>query len=315
MGRRFPIDVSFRYKGDEYRPDDFLQAVPAGAYLRENNQYALVVTRKISPEHGRKLTPNKMLNALLKGQSARSVDRWVSHARAEDAAQTYGALAAQWAAEGRNPDDIIGATAWTTGSPSKVLRNIVAKAAEWPVKTPNTEISLKEESAEYCVLEASWTVPQIQTGRLPYATPLAGGSVSYDVQGSPIITGQRSTPMILTIPKAPMPEAGYPMAFYHHGTDGRATQVYTRGTTLADGTATREGSVAELAATRGWAASGMGGHMSADHQDQLPLLNWVLDLNDFVSLNMGEYNFLNMKAMRGNIMQSGGRTDGPSAVW
>ena len=303
LGKRFPIFVEYRFEGDEYRPDEFLQVVPAGEYLRENNQYALVVTRKISPKHANKLIPNEMLNALLKGKSARSVDGKVSEARAADAAATYGALIAQWNQEGRNVDDIIGATAWTTGEPSKTLRNLVHKVAAWDTPAPSTELTLKAENDDYCIIEASWNLPTIQTGNFPFVTPLDGGAVQYSAEGEPVVQSYRSTPMILTIPKTPMPQDGYPMVFYHHGTDGRATQVYERGYTQADGTLTPVGSPAHIAASRGWAASGMGGHMGADHQDQLPALDALADLIPGISLNIGAYNFMNLNSMKGNMMQ------------
>lgn len=42
-GKRFPIAVSYREKGDEYRPDGLLQVLPVGQYLKENTTYALIV--------------------------------------------------------------------------------------------------------------------------------------------------------------------------------------------------------------------------------------------------------------------------------
>lgn len=302
-GRRFVIDVEYKFKGDEYRPEDLLQVLPAGQYLKENTTYALVVTRDIAPEHASKLEPNEILNALLKGKDPRKEDKKISKSMASKALSVYQSLRAQWDIEGRDVNDIIGATVWTTGSPSAKMKNLAEQVAQWPAPQPVSEFVVKEETDDYCIIESEWSVPGIQQGAFPYVLPIAGGQVEYTSHGEPIVTYHRTTPFVLTIPKTPMPEQGYPVLFYNHGTDGNAAQVFERGTTVADGTLTRQGSPAQVAAIRGWAATGMGGHFGADHQDQIPVLDAIVDGIDGLSLNIGAYNFMNIKSMRGNMMQ------------
>lgn len=302
-GRRFVIDVEYRFEGDEYRPDDLLQVLPQGQYLRENTTYALVVTRAISPKHASKLEPNEILNALLKGKDPRKKDKKISRSMAQKALAVYQPLKDQWRREGRNVDDIIGATVWTTGKPSAKMQNLAEQVAQWPAPVPTSDFRLKEQTDDYCIVESSWKVPGIQKGLFPYILPVSGGQVEYRANGEPIVTYQRDTPFVLTIPKTAMPIEGFPVLFYNHGTDGSAAQVYERGRTLAGGVATRDGSPAEMAAIRGWAATGMGGHFGSDHQDQIPVLDDILDGINGFSLNIGAYNFMNIKSMRGNMMQ------------
>ncbi|MCL6269354.1 hypothetical protein M3P05_05265 [Sansalvadorimonas sp. 2012CJ34-2] len=301
-GMRFPIKVSFREKGDEYRPDELLQVLPAGKPLKENNKYALVVTRKVSPEHAKKLIPNPVLKALLENKNPQSVDKDISSEDAQRALAIYAPLREQLQIDQIAANDIIGATVWTTGSPTSSLDNLGRWAVEQGAPQPLTEFKQVEVNPEYCVVESKWRVPGLQSGLLPY--PLLGGKIKYDDNNNPVVQYDRDTPLVITIPRTEMPSDGYPMMFYNHGTGGYATQSYMRGATLADGTKSRQGSPAQVAAQRNWATAAMGGHFGADHEDSIGVINVIADLIPGLSLNIGTYNFMNLPAMRGNFEQS-----------
>ncbi|CAM3754540.1 hypothetical protein [Parendozoicomonas haliclonae] len=301
-GTRYPVRVSYREKGDEYRPDGLLQVLPAGKPLKENTQYALVVTREVSPDHANNLVPNPVLTALLDRRDPRSVDGKIKSADASRALAIYAPLAEQLRYDGIASDDVIGAIVWTTGHPSSVMGNLGRWASEQPAPAPASEFRQLEMTPEYCVIGSSWNVPGLQSGLFPYA--LTGGKIKYDHQGNPVVQYQRETPLVITIPRTDMPADGYPMMFYNHGTAGYADQAHQRGETLADGTLSQDGSPAQVAGQRGWATAGMGGHMGADHEDSTGFLNVIADLIPGLSLNIGTYNFMNLDSMRGNFEQS-----------
>ena len=301
-GRRFPIHISYREKGDEYRPDGLLQVLPAGQYLQENTTYALIVKRSISPEHQHKLIVNPVLHALLRDKNPRDVDRKISSHMASKAQTVYQPLVNQIQREGMPAESIIGATVWTTGKPGDVLQNLVERVLGWQIPSANTDLTLLKETDDFCILQSSWAVPGLQKGNLPYAMPWEGGEIEYDLQGQPVVQYQRNAPFIITIPKMTMPANGFPMMFYHHGTGGLATQVFERGYTNAQD-ATPQGSPAEMAAIRGWAASGMAGHLGGDHQEQVPLYDFLGDALKLDLLSITAYNSINIKAMRDNYLQ------------
>src|SRR5690606_29826399 len=153
---------------------------------------------------------------------------------------------------------------------------------------------------DYCVLQSSWKAPGLQRGLIPYFTD---GTIAFNSSGNPITQYQRTTPIIVTIPKQPMPANGFPLLHYHHGTGGWATQVFERGYTNANEQQDYVGSPSQVAAQRGWAAAAMGGHLGADHQAQLQLIDQLLELIPGFTLNHATYNFLNPVAMRDNFAQ------------
>ena len=301
-GKRFPVRVSYREEGDEYRPDGLLQVLNAGRPLQENTKYGLFVTRQIAPDHADNLIPNPVLTALLEGRDPRAEDKKIDRDDAEKALVIYAPLREQLAQDSIEAESVIGATVWTTGTMSQPLRNLGRWASEQPAPTPVSDFEVLEVTQEYCVLTSSWVVPGLQGGLFPYA--LTGGRIQYDSLNNPLIQYTRETPLVVTVPRSAMPTAGFPMMFYNHGTAGYATQAHYRGITLPDGVLTITGSPAQVAAQRGWATAGMGGHMGADHEDSTGFLNAIADLIPGLSLNIGTYNFINLPAMRGNFEQS-----------
>ena len=299
-GTHYPLAIAMTTEADQYRPQNLLQVRPVGKPLRENTTYAMVVLRDFA-SNAAEVEPNPELTALLEGRNPWSVNPlllWTDAARAK---QVYAPLAEYIAAQDLVVDDIIGATVWTTGNPSRYLKNLMANVSQWQPSAPS-EWVLREETADYCVLESAWEAPVLQRGVIPFFT---GGTIKFDDQGNPMVQGSRSAPIIVTIPKSEqdMPVNGFPMLHYHHGTGGLATQVFERGYTSSDGTQSYEGSPAQVAAQRGWATAAMAGHLGADHQEQLRLLDRVLELIPGFTLNHTTYNFLNPKAMRDNFAQ------------
>ncbi|RLU03528.1 MAG: hypothetical protein D9N11_03690 [Ketobacter sp.] len=297
-GARYPLAVAMTTEADQYRPQNLLQVRPVGKPLRENTTYAMVVLRDFAG-NAAEVEPNPELTALLEGRNPWSVNPLLLWTDAARARQVYAPLAEFIAAQDLAVGDVIGATVWTTGNPSRYLKNLVANVSQWqPV--PADAWLLREETADYCVLESKWEAPVLQKGAIPFVT---AGTIDFDDQSSPVIRRTRTAPIIVTIPKQTMPAAGFPVLHYHHGTGGLATQVFERGLTAADGSQSYLGSPAQVAAQRGWATTAMAGHLGADHQEQLRLLDTVLELIPGFTLNHTTYNFLNPKAMRDNFAQ------------
>jgi len=135
-------------------------------------------------------------------------------------------------------------------------------------------------------------VPQFQQGLLPYYAVRDGGTFVTDDEGNLVQQFTRESPITVTIPKGPMPTEGWPLLFYIHGTGGTAAQVYERGRDPGTGEKEVGGGPSLIAAGRGWAAAGMGGHLSGEHVDPDATLDGSV-----------VFNLFNPRAMRDNYTQ------------
>jgi hypothetical protein len=75
-------------------------------------------------------------------------------------------------------------------------------------------------------------VPNLQTGTSPFSNP-PDGDFAFDDAGHPIVQGTQSLRFVLTVPAGPVPDGGFPITIYAHGTGGDATSF------VGDGTAGR----------------------------------------------------------------------------
>lgn len=284
VGRRFPLEVAVTARADVYRPAHLLQVLPVlGLNLRPDTQYALIATQALPVAASRALKQADALTRLLGDQSP---------ALAEQSAWTLFAPLRDWLQqEGIATQGIVAATVWTTGDPSRPLFRAATQVARWPAPRP-ASLQKIEETPDYCVVAGRWNVPGFQVGMAPYAYPNYGGDILYDEDGAPYVQYFRDAPFVVTIPRQPMPTEGFPLLMYNHGTGGDSGQVYQRGKTLPNGEMEAGGGPARIAAQRGWAASGMGGHMALEHLGVLGTADGYM-----------AYNFLNPRAMRSNFVQ------------
>jgi len=305
-GTRYPIDVDFRFERDEYRPASLLEAIPVGPSQRENTTYAFIVTRDIAGEYADELEPGDVLNKLLKGKNPRYADWFISSEAAEEALGVYAPLREQLALDGIDPDDVIAAVVWTTGAPSATAFRLGEVMQDWPLYPLDSDWVKTTDRPEYCVYEATWTVPGFQKGLLPYPSPIFGGDFEYTSDGTPIEQYQRQVTVGVTIPRTPMPAEGYPVMLFHHGTGGWTDNLWNRGKEIPgdDGNImTTYGSPGHVAAIRGWAGAAMDGHYGRAHQESIALYDWISDLLAGTPMNLFQYNLYNPQGFRDNMFQ------------
>ncbi|MBZ0253535.1 MAG: hypothetical protein K8I02_09370, partial [Candidatus Methylomirabilis sp.] len=184
------------------------------------------------------------------------------------------------------------ATVFTTGSATERNFGVAERVAAMPAPAPDGALVSEREFDDYCVLRGEWSPPVFQEGTPPFFADADGGLIRLDGAGDPIVQDTRTSPFYVTIPKAAMPAAGFPMYQYLHGTGGTANQVWERGRRDEMGVREVGGGPARIAAGRGWAAASMGGWMSTEH------LGDLLSLGGYIA-----YNFFNPRAMRDNFVQ------------
>lgn len=291
-GKRFPLKVEMTALSGVYRPQGLLQVLPQGVLLRENTRYALVVLDSIESE-SEPFKQNVVLAELFSGEGEYS----------DQTRDGFVLLTNQLHADTISLNRVKGAMTWTTGTPSQPLLKFIDRVSHWEPVVPSYPLSLVEETEEYCVFESTWQLPGFQQGWLPYPLVVHGGGIQYDEAGEPIVQYHWESPFAISVPKGKMPEQGFPLLVYNHGTSGRGSQVYKRGYTTDLGELTRAGNPSQVAAQRGWAASGMGGHFGMDHQEAELFLDSVFGLVPGVNLNYVAYNLLNPVAFRDNLFQ------------
>ena len=267
-GRRFPLEITQTKRQDSYRPRYLLQLLPTvGVNLRPNTTYAALVMDTVPVPVESSLLQNPQLAAVLATDSDDS-------ALTESVRAVYAPLRDFLLHENIAPQHVIAATVWTTGDPSVPLRRgaeAVARAADALETLPVDGLHWREEYPDYCVIEGYVQLPGFQTGHAPYA--VQGGNIEWDAQGQPIEQYRRRAKFVVTIPKTvTMPEQGFPLLSFIHGAGGTAEQVFDRGRFVKFDPLTPPYYLGEagngpsqIAAERGWASSGLAGHLSYDH--------------------------------------------------
>ena len=210
---------------DAYAPAFTLALTPRpGFVLRPNARYAFVVLRGLGDAEGAPLgVPATLRNLLSRSQVG------LPPGRADVLREPFAALRAALVQNGIAVDDVAAATVVQTADAFGEL----AALARWLRKrtTPSIQtLALDPEDGatheRFCELHGSIRLPQLQAGKPPFPNQ---GRFVLNADGAPIVQGEVDVPVVITLPKATMPDGGWPVVLYLHGTDGLSTQVVDRG--------------------------------------------------------------------------------------
>lgn len=221
-----PVELKYVDADERYVPKGTLAMKPvAGFVLRSKTLYAAVVRRGATGlgtsdafEHLKWTSPR----ADAVDEAARAL-----HAPAFD----------ELARLGVPRDDIAAIALFRTGEPEAVTHALLDVAARYPARVVDAEWDDAHENARgagaYRVIRGHYCTPNFQskTRNAPYVNA-EGGTIELDSTGKPkVIAIENADPacggaikarFVLSIPKAPMPSAGYPLLVTAHGTGGDA---------------------------------------------------------------------------------------------
>jgi hypothetical protein len=209
QGTSFPV-IAQTLAPDGYVPSNLLALAPRpGIVLRGTTQYAYVITKAMAP-----------------GFSAPSA----FDTKDSTLESTFTALSALGVAK----TDVLVATLFTTGD--EVARTRARSEAIRQQFTPTiTGLTLSggDTYMGFCTLTGQITMPQFQTGTQPFNT---GGLFAVDANDVPMQQSSMTIPVTITLPKATMPTAGWPLYQWFHGSGGLSTDIVNAGpaTTSAD---------------------------------------------------------------------------------
>ena len=290
----------------QYICHDWLaMAPPDGRPLLPGHTYAAVITSEVT-SGGQPLAQDEHFAAVMgtnKPSDASLGPIWESYAPLR-----------QWAEE--EAVDLAVATVFTVGDPHGFMQDL--REAIEPLGAPElSELHLctedggpfatDEEPERGCLgqslvaqeLQGLVSLPQFQLGSPPFKTPADGGSIDFS-KGAPISSRSEEVQFTLTVPLGDMPEEGWPLVIYGHGTGGDTRSPVRNGITDALAEVTLDdGRVQRFAVLSIDAVL----HGPRRHEE-----NWDLS---WLSLDPGAYdpdvlyfNPLNPRAARDNALQA-----------
>jgi hypothetical protein len=269
-GRLFPV-VAATPGEDPYMPPNTLQmAARPGVVLHAKRTYAFVVMRAYKDAQGQLLRAPESLTRLLQGNGA-------GLPRGEELAKLYAPLASALRVADVPVGGVAAATVFTTGDVvqdnadlTERLRAVykvdITGAAQEP--DPNNLFPA------FCHVTASVRFPQFQKGAPPFSSE---GLFAFGPDGLPQKTRDEDAVVSISIPKVPMPEGGYPLVVYFHGSGGVAREHVDGGDKGVQDPASRWPSAA--LAPKGFAMAGSALPVSPDRVpgagafDYLPIAN------------------------------------------
>ncbi|MEM9923407.1 MAG: hypothetical protein AAF915_06615 [Cyanobacteria bacterium P01_D01_bin.50] len=241
--------VASTFREDRYVPSSLLSVAPApGIILNPNRTYAYVVKRSLNNANGSSLGVSPNLEKLINGET-------LEGELGTEAQQLYQPL---WETLNNievNLDEVAAATVFTTGDVVSEFAQLSDEILErYDVTIENLQLDPEDGASNPGFYELQGTVqmPQFQTGTPPFNTE---GLFEFAPDGSLIEQRTEEVPVVITIPKTPMPDGGYPLVAYFHGSSGLSTQVVDRGPiTEPDGEPTPALGPAFVVAEKGFAA-------------------------------------------------------------
>lgn len=247
-GARIPI-VAGELPADAWTPSHVLAVAPRpGFVLRPATRYAVVVRRGLGDGGGAPLGVAPEVATLLRG----------GEPGGERGARVTSAVRPLLQALPDldiDADDVAAATVFTTGEVVAEMAALGdAVVAAHPVTVSPLALDPDDGAGHerFCELRGAITYPQLQAGQPPFAT---GGSFVVGDDGLPLVQRRESAPLVITVPRTPMPRGGYPLLLYMHGSGGLAAQVVDRGPFLPDGTPEPGKGPAHVVAAFGMAAA------------------------------------------------------------
>jgi hypothetical protein len=219
-GKLFPT-IAETIPADSYVPDGVLAVGPRpGIVLEPKHQYAYLVMTSASDVNGAPLGVAPALHQAL-----------TSNDLSDPVASLYVVVPPALKAAGVDVTQVAAATVFTTGDVVTDLFNLSTMvfntyASQVNITQVTVDPTVLDGNDRICELQAQVTYPQFQVGAPPYNT---GGLFTFDANGMPILQGQLTVPITITLPKSPMPAGGFPLVVYFHGTGGVSEAIADRG--------------------------------------------------------------------------------------
>jgi predicted esterase len=225
-GKRKLAMIHWQEEQGVYWPPNTLAVLPMlGQPLRPKTRYAVVVTNKAKAKGGGKLAPSHELAQALGAEPATDQTRAAHDLFAPAvAALESAAIPAK---------DIVHMTVFTTDDPTEEMFAVFDDVAKSTPAPTARDWKKTDDAAGYSIYEGTYgPSPNYQAGTPPFGKPKDGGAFVFE-NGKPKVQSTFDLRFALAVPdaqKCPMPEAGYPIVLYAHGTGGDYRSFVNDGT-------------------------------------------------------------------------------------
>jgi hypothetical protein len=283
--RRYPVSAHYTDDGGPFGAPNLLALLPVqGIPLRPSTTYAAVVLRALGDASGRPLGVSLAMARLAAGLAPASLPA--------PALASYRSALEALGRAGIAPRDIAGMTVFRTWAPIRGMETMIAHVLSSPLPSPVQPFTPDEVFDDYCVYETTVKMPVYQRGQPPFFQ--GGGDWVLDPSGTPVQQGEEEARLYVTVPRRPMPAAGFPLVVFIRTGGGGDRPLVDRGVhAVPHGDAITPGTGPALYFARaGFAGASvdgpLGGLRNTTHADE-----------QFLIFNIG-----NPIAMRDNIRQS-----------
>ncbi len=279
--RPHPIEVRFLEDGGPFGAPHLLSILPLqGMPLDTGARYAAVVTERVLDAEGEPIGRSSALETIADGGTPEGMSDEAAMAHRE----------ALTVLETRGIDDIAALAVFDTQDPTADLFAWRTTALD-ALPTLDAPAEAIETHAEFCVFRSTVAMPVYQRGTPPF-TEGGGGDVLFE-GGAPVQQGTETARVLITLPRRPMPEGGFPLVVFSRTGGGGDRPLVDRGRRDETGEPVEPGSgPARELAREGWAAISIdgphGGTRNVSGGDEQLLI----------------FNVANPRAMRDNIRQS-----------
>ncbi|MBI2895635.1 MAG: hypothetical protein HYY06_18910 [Deltaproteobacteria bacterium] len=225
-GVRLPIEVRFQADASDYWAPSTLAVRPvSGFVLGPRTRYALVVTADLTAAGGEPIVVAEDLRAILGSTEG-------DDATDDATMRVYGSAIERLGELGLAPERIVSLAVFTTMDPVSGLFS-AAEALKRDVAAPEvTEIFRDSNRDGYTAVIGRYApAPFYQSGAEPFDEPGSGAIVFEN--GEPVLQREDELRFALAVPDGDMPESGFPLVVYSHGTGGDYKSF------MQDGTAER----------------------------------------------------------------------------
>ncbi len=209
-GTMYPVRFNFMEDATVYAPANFLVMLPVqGVALLHGATYAAVLTKDIEDSLGASIVSCPDFEDVLAGNSD-NADANAVYAPLRDFLATDAFIL---------EEEIAMATVFTTNDP--IPRLLAMRDHVYGYDLPAIDASgltVLDTHGNRYLLGGTVTVPNYQAGALPYT--FTGGNIEFDGAGAPIVQNNMDIRLSLSIPKGVMPENGWPVLIYSHGSGG-----------------------------------------------------------------------------------------------
>lgn len=215
-GVRHPVTVHFEADGGPFGAANLLSLLPVQGFpLDPQALYAAVVTDRVLDATGRPLAPDPSVATLLRADAPPGMSA--------DAARAHrDMLAVAKASAGEA--EIVGFTVFRTDVPTGGLWT--ARSEPPRLEAPPV---LVERFDGFCVYEGRMLMADYQSGEPPYLA--GGGGWVWTDEDEPRLVLQREAParLVVTLPRAPMPDGGFPLVVFVRTGGGGDRPLVDRG--------------------------------------------------------------------------------------